>query len=501
MDREYNRFGHDWLYEPSDAARIPIHDIKEDNEEDEFIEIIDDRLEWAANDGLNLLEYEIKNNDRDEVDGDKTSDGDREGQDQGDRQGAGGGSGGIRWGRAGKLAIAVCALVAIGVVPTMRLVASESAQAIVNARVVTIRAPIEGELWWSAAFRIGTTVTRGDVMLVINNQRAESPALDSIRRDLFRLNAEKDTLLGRIKTARRERISLLAADQVHRSARLKQFRFRKDQVLAQIQVAKANEANAGSSLKRTSWLADRGLSTRALLESKSRDSEVASRSVEVLEHQLQQIDVEFDAALKGIRLTDDHNTLTHMKARAQQLSFEINALELQLGSLDKHITLLNEDLEKEEQRFSEKQRTLVSSPSDGRVWEVLGSSGELVQRGQPLFRLLDCTGALISTSVSEATYNRLRVGGPAVFRSSSDFAEYTGNIVTMHGLAAPPANLAIEPSYLRNEPFRVGVFSPALATLSKCTVGQTGIVRFDAEGGFGVVKRVRHWLDYWIQLS
>lgn len=496
MNRDYNRIWPSRSNYLRSSGKNTSYAMTEDDREKAHIDVSDDQLGVPEADGIDLLDDDREHDD-DGIAGTAGSSC-RNGS---NTESAGGGSGGIKWGRVGKVAVAVGALVAIGIVPTKRLVASESAQAVVNARVVTVRAPIDGELWWSAGFHIGTALTRGQIMMVVNNPRAETGPLDAIRRELLRLDAEMGTLSGKIEAAKQERISLLSADQLHRSARLRQFRARKDQVIAQISVATANEANAESSLKRTAWLASRGLSTRALLENKHRDSEVASRSVMVLQHQLRQIEVELDAALKGIRLTDDHNALSHMKTRAQQISYEVQAWELQLGSLEKLIEQLNADLGREKQRLSEKQRVIVSAPADGRVWEVLAASGELVQRGQPLFRLLDCTGALVSTSVSEATYNRLRVDGTATFRSSSDLTEYRGHIVTMHGLAAPPANLAIETAQLRNEPFRVGVYVPDLVKEGTCTVGQTGIVKFDEGAGDGFVRRMRHWFNYWLHVS
>lgn len=493
MDREYIFQGNKRSFGLDNTVDSPIRVIRERGEKDEYMKISSETLERPADGRFELLDDEIANNedDLDDVAVGSKTDGDS----------GGGGSGGIGWGRVGKVAIAVCALVAIGIVPTMRLVASESAQAIVNARVFTIRAPIAGEIWWSAGFNIGTYVNQSEIMGVVNNTRADASGLNVSMRELHRLVAERDMLSSKITTAKKERISLLAADRIHRAARFKQFQSRKQRVIAQISVAKANEANAVQSLERTTWLADRGLSTRALLDNKRRDSEVATRSVQVLQYELREIEIELDAAFKGIRLTDDHNTLSQTKVRANNLAFEIDDLKLQLGIKNRLISEVEDGLAHEQERFSEKQRMTVASPTGGRIWELLSSSGELVERGQPLFRLLDCRGALVSTSVSEAIYNQLKLGGEATFRSSGDLTEHRGEIVTMHGLAAPTANLAIGLANLHNEPFRVGVHVPDLVTEGKCTVGQTGIVRFDAEGGYGLVKRVRHWLDYWIKLS
>lgn len=495
MNRDCNHVGRVWLRESSDAAGVSTPGVSRRDRVHDDADLDNVQFRRMLWDDLSAFDEDFE----DEADAKCGAVG-RVHEDESKAQVAFEKNSGVNWGRAVKALAAICALILTGIVPVMRLVTSESAQAISNARVITVNAPIDGELWWGSGFHIGTHLGQGDILLVINNPRADTAALDNVRRELFRLNAQKDTLASKITIAKQERAKLLTDDRLHRAARLKQFQARKQRVMSQISVAKANAANADLGLKRTEWLAERGLSTRVLLENKQRDNEVAAQSVHVLEHQLHEMEVEYEAALKGIRLTDDHNTLTHMKARAQQLAFEIEAWEHQLESQNQLIAGLKADLEKEQSRLSDKQRMLVSSPADGNVWEILASSGELVRRGQPLFRILDCAGAVVSSTVSEATYNRLRVGAPATFRSSSDMTEYKGHIVTMHGLAAPPANLAIGPANLHNEPFRVGVYSPDLAAVGKCTVGQTGIVKFGGDSDVSFMKRMRYWFDYWFNV-
>jgi hypothetical protein len=54
-----------------------------------------------------------------------------------------------------------------------------------------------------------------------------------------------------------------------------------------------------------------------------------------------------------------------------------------------------------------------------------------------------------------------------------------GEVVQLTGFAAAPANLAITPSALRAESYRVTVAVPAIAEGEGCAVGRTGRVVFD----------------------
>jgi HlyD family secretion protein len=128
---------------------------------------------------------------------------------------------------------------------------------------------------------------------------------------------------------------------------------------------------------------------------------------------------------------------------------------------------------------------VLSSPIDAQVWEVLVSPGEEVRKGQDLLRLLDCSGALVTVTVRESVFNQLRIGDKAQFRFSGQSGRYDGTIVRMSGSAAPPDNLAIQPTGLSSGGYRIAVSVPDLASAAQCGVGRTGTVVFNASAGSG----------------
>jgi hypothetical protein len=117
--------------------------------------------------------------------------------------------------------------------------------------------------------------------------------------------------------------------------------------------------------------------------------------------------------------------------------------------------------------------------------------GEQVAAGQDLVKLLDCSGAVVTASVSESVYNHLRVGMTARFRLRDNSNNYLGEVVNLTGVAGPAANLAIEPSTLRIEPYRVMVAVPELKAGPSCNIGRTGRVYFADETGFSLTSLLR----------
>jgi multidrug resistance efflux pump len=123
------------------------------------------------------------------------------------------------------------------------------------------------------------------------------------------------------------------------------------------------------------------------------------------------------------------------------------------------------------------------------VWEVLTAPGEQVNRGQDLLRMLDCSTAVVTATVSESVYNRLQVGAPARFRFRDGGKEHEGFIVHLTGVAEAPANLAIAPRSLIKEAYRVTVAIPALTGSPTCQLGRTGRVVFGEAAASHVAAR------------
>ena len=98
-----------------------------------------------------------------------------------------------------------------------------------------------------------------------------------------------------------------------------------------------------------------------------------------------------------------------------------------------------------------------------------------------MVRLLDCSSAIITAAVSESVYNRLSVGTPAEFRFREGGSNLPGEVVQLTGVAAAPANLAILPSALKKESYRVMVSVPGLVSGGRCHVGRTGRVIFKSQ--------------------
>jgi multidrug resistance efflux pump len=389
-----------------------------------------------------------------------------------------------------KSALGLLVVVVAGVGPVQRLLEFSSVEAVVNARLISLRAPIDGRIE-DFAPTIGAAVPRGRLMLHISNSRADRARLDDLQRLIEQTEGERPAIAKRLARLKEIHEQISQQARAFQSGRIRELEARTMDLKAQLSATEASESEATSTLTRTKTLAASGYQTTVAVERAERDAKVATQTQKSLHHRLFASEVELEAARRGEYVGDSYNDRPSSLQHADELSVRVAEAEAELASRDDRLARLHAALDAEAARYSEMSNAVLSSPIDGQVWEVLVAPGEEVRKGQDLVRLLDCSGALVTVTVRESVYNQLRIGDQALFRFSDQSGRYGGTIIRMSGSAAPPDNLAIQPTGLASGGYRVAVSVPELAS-AQCGVGHTGTVVFNASSaGGGALRSVR----------
>jgi multidrug resistance efflux pump len=385
--------------------------------------------------------------------------------------------------------LAYLIVIIAGVGPLQRLLELSSTEAIVNARLFSLRSPIDGRIE-DFAPTIGTAVSSGRLLLHITNRRADRGRLDDLQRMVDQLEGERPAIAKRL--ARRKEIHEQIAQQARafQAGRIRELEERVLDLKAQVAATEVSEAEAASTLARTKMLAVSGYQTTVAVERAERDAKVAAHTQKSLNHRLFATEVELEAARRGEYVGDSYNDRPSSLQHADELSVRIAEAEAELSSRDERLAKLRAALDAEIARYSEMSNAVLSSPIDGQVWEVLVAPGEEVRKGQDLMRLLDCFGALLTVTVRESVFNQLHIGEKTRFRFSNQPGRYDGTIVRMSGSAAPPDNLAIPAAGSSSGGYRVVVSVPELAS-AHCGVGRTGTVVFNSSDAAGSLASLR----------
>jgi multidrug resistance efflux pump len=380
------------------------------------------------------------------------------------------------------VALAVAAIVVW--FPAQRLLQATSVEAVVNARTLTLRAPIDGIVSSAPVdLAVGATFAAGTPLLRITNSRADRSRFDDLQRLQERTEAEIAALKTRLDSIQQMHGEFVEQTLLFQRGRIAQLEARIEESKSNLAAATTRREETAAILERALELDANGFQPKALLQKVRRDDEIAKQDARSIEQRIKGIEVELESAKSGSFLGDSYNDRPRSSQRADELQQQLIELSSQLTEKQATLRNLQKDIAIERDRLQLSSDAPVFAPSSSKVWELLTAPGEHVQRGQDLLRLLDCNAALVTAVVSEAVYNSLQIGTEATFRLQDSKLGMPGRVVNLTGVASAAANYAIAPSSLRKEQYRVAVEVPDLAHSGQgCNLGRTGQVVFAKKG-------------------
>jgi multidrug resistance efflux pump len=391
-----------------------------------------------------------------------------------------------RWsGRLGKTALALAIAATLGYIPMRYFFEPASTEAIVNARVVTVRAPIEGVYTFTGSIQPGERIAQGGLIGEVANKRADRTRLDELSRAAAAARDDIALLQRRIAGLDQQVAGLRRQTTEFREARGRQLQARLAEIDHEAEALDAAVIAANAAVSRSERLIHMGAESQAGVETARRDARAAIARRQALDSRRSAILVEQDALATGIFVGDSYNDRPASAHRLDDAEERLESLRSERRERELRLERLERDLALEQERFAAIAAAPLPAPIGGRIWEVLTASGEEVARGQELARILDCGTVAMTAAVAEHVYNRLSIGDPAEIRLLDSNLRFTGRVASLTGVAAAQSNFAIAVTELERARFRVTVAVPDLARESNCAVGRTGRIVFGqpAKGG------------------
>src|SRR5262252_2036201 len=352
---------------------------------------------------------------------------------------------------------------AIGFVSLRGLLQTSGIEAVINARVTTLRAPTDGEVQPGPnPLAFGTPVTRGDALFRIVNHHADRSRVEDLTRQIEQLKDERPSIAARLANARVQLRDLTEQTRLFAEARILQLEARQGELEADVAAAQARTEEAKTSLDRFTTLASKGWLPRAQLNQAKRDGLVAEKLETAAQKRLEAVGIELTAAQRGVFVGANNNDRPRYMQRVDQLEQQVSNIGETLAERDQRMIRLNDKLAEEKARFNALHAADVVALTKGSVWEILTAPEEQVHRGQDLLRMLDCSETVVTAVVGEAVYRRLQVGSPVRFRPRDGREELPGTVIRLSAASALPANLAIPSSALTPGSYHLTVAVPKL---------------------------------------
>jgi multidrug resistance efflux pump len=364
-------------------------------------------------------------------------------------------------------------------IPVQKLVQASDVRAVISAPVVTLSAPIDGEVQTGLSLpEVGKPFERGDLLLRVVNGHADRSRVDDLTREIQRLNDEHPIIAARLSDARMRLTDLTEQIRLFAEARTLQLEARQDELRAELAAAQAKHEEEKTTLDRFSTLASKGWTTRAQLNQAQRDGSIAEKSQAAAEKRLEAVGVELAAARRGVFVGVGSNDRPRYMQRADQLEQQVGNLAESLAEREQRLVRLTEQLAAANARYGVLAAAEFTALTKGRIWETSVNPGQQVYRGQELLRVLYCDRPVVTAHVSKAVYNRLQIGSAARFLPRGGQEELVGRIIRLNHVS--PSDLAVQPSTAAGESYHVTVSVPKLTEGESCLVGNTGRLKFDS---------------------
>lgn len=360
--------------------------------------------------------------------------------------------------------------------------AGVSADAFINARVTTIRAPIAGT-FDLVPRPLGARITTNDALGTIVDPLVDDVRLSDLRQQRATIAAEIVRLKETAENLTRSIEDLRARAGNYRRERIEQLRAEIAGAEASAKSAEARVRFAGLSLNRSSRLSTQGLRTGEALEQAQSLVEVAELDLQAARERERIARINLSAAERGIFLGDGYNDAPYSEQRISELEVQKAELLSNATAQSAALEALDTRIRAEQLRVNRLSSAALEANVSGLVWDYLAVSGETVQRGQDLITLVDCQSSIVTLSVTERIYNQVTLGSTARFRMNGSDRLLAGVVTRVAGSGASTVyeNLAIAPSERHLERFDVTLEVAALRQDPelRCLIGRTGRVFFE----------------------
>jgi biotin carboxyl carrier protein len=297
--------------------------------------------------------------------------------------------------RAAKLACAALLLAAGLVSLYQQLVVRASRDAVINARVAVIRAPIDG-IATATVTTPGMAIKTGEAIGRVEDPLADDARLAQLEREASAAELERDSLPRRLTDLERARGEAAAQAEAYRLGRVRQLELRIEEARANLDAAAAREADAKAVVGRGAALHARGFQSDEAQEKARYAQEVEDQAVIAARMRLDALAVELDAARTGTFLGDSYNDAPSSLQRARELALRITETQAALDEMTRKSQAVQSQLADERDRLAAHSKAVLTGPVEGQLWTVLAAPGEYVRKGLDCARLLnrdrDCFG-------------------------------------------------------------------------------------------------------------
>lgn len=338
-----------------------------------------------------------------------------------------------RRGQILRLGIGAALLAAGAAIYAPDILYTTSSEAVINARTITIAAPIGGRIA-AAPPAEGTSVAAGAPLLRIDNPVVDRSRLGELTADRTRAAAE---LAGakRLEQALQQQIATLDEQAAaYRAAATDRLDLAAREAQADLVAAQASATEADHALARKQALAAAGVVSAADFDIAQKQAASAAANVDRATLAAKRIADERDAAQHGVFINDGSNGTPYAQQRVDEFRLRLDQAEADANAAQARLAQLDTEIAAEETRVAHLSTAELRAPVAGVVWQPDVTTGSAVGQDSKLLTMIDCSSLFVTASFASRQFDNLRPGAAATVRIADTGAEYRGTVVDVRAM-------------------------------------------------------------------
>jgi multidrug resistance efflux pump len=358
-----------------------------------------------------------------------------------------------------------------------------SRDAVINGIIIDVKTPSEG-IVSQLSSDTGNIVPKNKAIAVLKNERVSQLQIQQITSKLKQQESE-------LKNARVTLTAMLGLLESVKQDKLNQARLENQksqqsiqQVESDLQAAQSRYRLAQINYNRTKLLAEQGALPMANLDTVTQEMQEREAQVKSLQASLLESRTRSDAAQLSLSL-DKTRSNYDPSIRMQELQLQITNQQNQVRMLEEGIDSTKSELKQANLDSLRQKSVVVKAPTGGVIWKMNAQNGKLLQKGESVAQVLDCSRRWMDVLVDEQSLSSLKPGTLATVQLyGAESQTVRGKISLVRSgvgrlTAGEEVAIPINANLARNTQVRVELEAGTEKDNSKfCYVGYTGKVTF-----------------------
>lgn len=320
------------------------------------------------------------------------------------------------------------------------LIHPTSTDAVVNAEVVTLRAPVDGQLAAGLGVAVGDRVAAGEAVARVRATRPETQRRDGLALEL----AGQKQLLAALATEEAELArldhDLAGRSAAYRSASAQRLELSRGEAEARLRGAEARHAQAIAELKRKEVLAAKDLVAPAAVESARAAEKAAAAERDEARAERGRLAAESRAIASGAMIGGGGDDSPYSSQRRDEVRLKRAARKVDMAQARIKAAELERLLAVESAQAGALAEAALAAPVTGVVWSRFAAEGDAVRAGDPVLGVVDCGKLFLTAVLPKRFFAELKAGDRATARLAGTDEGLAAVVESVRAAGATQAN-------------------------------------------------------------